>query len=279
MKEGSRFLTADWVHLAMLNYEVDPAVLLRHVPRGTALDTWDGRTFISMVGFQFLRTRVLGVPVPWHRSFDEVNLRFYVRRESTGEVRRGVVFVKEIVPRRAIAWLARRLYNENYVALRMRHRDELGAGDGGRVAYEWHHGGRWQGLAVRTLGAPSLPDPDSEESFITEHYWGYVRQRDGATLEYRVEHPRCRVWRGIEPELECDPGRLYGSEFCDGLAGSPRSAFVVEGSAVGSRRGWANSSISIPTSASPSSPPTRSSTSPCARPTSPSGCRCRRSRT
>src|SRR6187455_2734884 len=117
----AKFLTAEWRDLVMLNYEVDPAILLDLVPAGTELDLWQGRTLVSVVDFRFLRTRVLGLAIPWHIDFEEVNLRFYVRREASEGLRRGVVFVKEIVPRRAIAWLARLLYNENYVALPMSH--------------------------------------------------------------------------------------------------------------------------------------------------------------
>src|SRR5262245_39598094 len=121
MRQAPAFLTAHWCDLAMLNYEVSPAVLSDLIPAGTELDSWGGHTFVSMVGFRFLRTRVLGLAVPGHSNFDEVNLRFYVRRNAHDGWRRGVVFVKEIVPHRAIAWLARALYNENYVALPMRH--------------------------------------------------------------------------------------------------------------------------------------------------------------
>jgi uncharacterized protein YqjF (DUF2071 family) len=133
------FLSARWHHLVMLNYQVPEQVLLPHVPRGTELDTHQGRCFASMVGFQFLDTRVRGLAVPWHRHFDEVNLRFYVRREADGELRRGVVFLKEIVPRRAIAWLANALYNEKYVALPMAHEDGI-ENDTGAVTYQWKHG-------------------------------------------------------------------------------------------------------------------------------------------
>ncbi len=118
----------------MINYEIDPAVLQPRVPLGTELDTWNGTCLVSMVGFQFLDTRVLGVPVPFHRDFLEVNLRFYVRRAVDGVVRRGVVFVKEIVPRRALAWVANVAYNENYIALPMSSEDS-----GNRVAYSWTH--------------------------------------------------------------------------------------------------------------------------------------------
>jgi hypothetical protein len=237
MAEARPFLTARWLHLAMLNYEVDSEILEKLVPAGTLLDSFDGKTFVSMVGFQFLDTRVFGIPVPFHRNFDEVNLRFYVRRDGVEGPQRGVVFVKEIVPRAAIAWVARRVYNENYVALPMTHQDELGRTQTPRIAYQWTHAGRSNHLAVRVGGGAFLPDEASEESFITEHYWGYVRQRNGTTLEYRVEHPRWKVWCASEADFDCDVASLYGADFAPYLAGSPSSAFLAEGSAVTVARG------------------------------------------
>ncbi len=228
----STFLTAEWRYLAMLNYEVDPAILRSRVPAGTELDTWQGRTFVSVVGFRFLETCVLGVPIPFHRDFDEVNLRFYVHREHERDVRRGVVFIKEVVPRAAIAWVARNVYNENYVALPMRHQISLPD-----VAYEWRHAETWSRLAVTCSGESFLPDDHSEETFITEHYWGYARQQDGTTLEYRVEHPRWNVWRSSASSLDGDVDELYGSELGGFLEGKPSSAFVADGSAVVVRKG------------------------------------------
>jgi hypothetical protein len=229
---SSPFLTAEWQKLAMLNYATDPTVLARLVPEGCELDSFAGTTFLSVVGFRFLDTRVLGLGVPFHRNFDEVNLRFYVRRRSAGEWRRGVVFVKELVPRFAIAAVARLVYGENYVSLPMRHEDE-----GGRLAYEWKGAAGWEGLEVRYQGEPTLPADDSEETFITEHYWGYARQRDGGTVEYRVEHPRWRVWRATEAMLECDVRSLYGDAFSEALSAPPTTAFVADGSSVRVLRG------------------------------------------
>jgi uncharacterized protein YqjF (DUF2071 family) len=229
------FLTATWRYLVMLNYEVDPAVLRPLVPRGTELDSWQGHTFASMVGFRFLDTRVRGMAVPLHRDFDEVNLRFYVRGKGPEGSRRGVVFVREIVPRWAIATVARVLYNEPYVALPMRHTVEMSGADTGgpgRLEYAWRFQGRWQHLAARTHGVPVASAPGSEEEFITEHYWGYTAQRDGGCAEYRVEHPRWSVWRAEDTALECDVGALYGPAFVPFLRGKPSSAFVADGSEV-----------------------------------------------
>ena len=239
MKRPTVFLAAEWCHLTMLNYEVDPLLLAGYRPSGTQLDTWRGKTFISMVGFRFLRTRVLGLPIPHHRQFDEVNLRFYVKRELDRDVRRGVVFIKEIVPRRAIAAIARRVYNENYIALPMRHTIDLAqiSERVGEVSYAWRLDSRWNSLSAKVEGLPTIPKEESEESFIAEHYWGYSKQRNGSTLEYEVEHPPWRVWRARSAVLDCDVARLYGAEFEPFLGPAPSSAFVAEGSPIKVRWG------------------------------------------
>ena len=234
------FLTAQWRFLAMLNWEVDAAALRPLVPRGTELDAWGGTVYASAVGFHFLDTRVLGVSIPFHRDFEELNLRFYVRRKGPEGWRRGVVFVKEVVPRLAIATVARVVYDEKYVALPMRHRiDRRGEtlAPGGGVEYGWRHRGRWHTLAARTAGPPCELTPGSEAEFITEHYWGYAAQRDGGTVEYRVEHPAWQVWTATETRFDCDVGAMYGPQFVDALSVAPRSAFVAEGSPVVVRRG------------------------------------------
>jgi uncharacterized protein len=227
------FLTAEWRHLLMVNFTVDPGVLEPLVPAGTELDYWQGRTFVSVVGFRFLRTRVLGVPIPFHRNFDEVNLRFYVRRRAADGWRKGVAFVKEIVPRRAIAFVARTLYNENYVRYPMRSQVNIP----GRVRYEWWHAGAWESVSAAAVGEAAPPGPDAEETFISEHYWGYARQPDGSTIEYAVEHPPWRVWRCEAPALVCRVAPLYGERFAPALAAPPASAFLADGSAVVVRRG------------------------------------------
>jgi uncharacterized protein YqjF (DUF2071 family) len=232
------FLTAEWRSLVMLNYEIDPAALQPFVPPGTDLDTWQGQTLVSMVGFRFLNTRVRGVAVPGHQHFEEVNLRGYVRRWVDGEWRRGVVFVKEIVPRWAIAAVARAIYNERYVALPMRHSiDSLTHRPDLLIDYGWRAGGRWQRLWAVTSGPAQPIISGSAEEFITEHYWGYACQRDGGCVEYQVEHPPWRVWAVRDCGLDCDAAALYGPAFADALRGAPHSAFVADGSPVLVRHG------------------------------------------
>lgn len=227
------FLTAEWRHLLMVNYVVDREVLEPLVPAGTELDLWSDRAYVSVVGFRFLRTRILGVPVPFHRNFHEVNLRFYVRRRVEREWRKGVAFVKEIVPRRAIAFVARSLYNENYVRMPMRSAVTIP----GPARYEWWHAGAWEGVSATVGGEAMLPGPEAEETFISEHYWGYARQSDGSTVEYEVEHPQWRVWRCDDAALTCRADLLYGERFAKVLSGPPASAFLADGSPVVVRRG------------------------------------------
>jgi uncharacterized protein YqjF (DUF2071 family) len=224
----------------MLNYEAEPKVLLPYVPAGTELDLWSGTIYLSVVGFQFLNTRVLGVPIPFHRHFDEVNLRFYVRRKAADGWRRGVVFIKEIVPRAAIAFTARYLYNENYIAARMGHEIRFAACNSGelkKVSYRWEHRGNENRLEVRTGDGPVDLMEGSHEQFIAEHYWGYSAQPDGTTMEYQVEHPSWRIWSAESAILVCDVGVVYGDQFADYVSGTPASAFVADGSSVTVYRG------------------------------------------
>lgn len=235
MERQPIFLSAEWRTLLMLNYEIDPAVLQPLVPAGTELDYWNGRCYVSIVGFMFLDTRLLGVPIPFHRNFEELNLRFYVRRSGPDGWRRGVVFVKELVPKWAIATVARWVYNENYHAVPMQHVIDLAAA--GHVEYSWQWQKRPFLASATVIGDPQPIGDGSEEEFITEHYWGYARQRDGGTVEYRVEHPRWRVWQVADHRFEGDVAALYGPQYVPALSAAPTSVFVADGSEVVVRRG------------------------------------------
>src|SRR5271170_5017751 len=210
MTERRVFLSADWRDLVMLNYEVDPAILRQYVPRGVELDTFEGRTFVSLVGFQFLRTKLYGfLAVPFHSNFDEVNLRFYVRRREGGEIRRGVVFVRELVPRVAIARFARLMYGEKYDSCAMQHRIQQNA-DALAAEYAWQWRGQQFRLSAQASGAPSRVAECTLENFITEHYWGYSAKSATQSIEYRVSHDPWRVWVSTNAAFEGDAGALYG---------------------------------------------------------------------
>lgn len=230
------FLTAEWRNLILANYEVEPEVLRPHLPAHTELDFWHDRCYVSLVGFMFCHTRVLGMKIPFHVNFEEVNLRFYVRnRAADGEWRRGVVFIKEIVPKPAITFVANTLYGEKYQTMPMRHRwrheQEL------HVNYDWKYRGDWNRLAVAANLTPIEMAADSEEEFIAEHYWGYARINERQTVEYQVEHPRWLVHPVESYDIEVHTGALYGAAFRDLQEAEPTSIFLAEGSPIAVRQG------------------------------------------
>lgn len=270
------FLTAVWRKLIMAQYEVAPGVLARRLPPGLELDLYQGRCFVSLVGFLFDQVRILGVPVPFHTQFEEVNLRFYVRRRMPdGTWRRGVVFLSEIVPRPAITAVARALYGEAYStattahcwglvgsdperaaprASRVRTRAHFKAlaqrppsaavearpwQDAGacEVSYRWKHRGVWQSLGVRAGNALGEIEAGSLEEFITEHYWGYALRRGGGTTEYAVEHPRWKRYPIREYRIACDFESLYGPEFAGLGSRGPDHVLLAEGAPVRIRWG------------------------------------------
>jgi uncharacterized protein len=216
----------------MLNYETDPDLLARYVPRGTALDSFLGKTYVSLVGFRFCRTKLFGaMMVPFHSDFEEVNLRFYVRRQQRTESRRGVVFIAEIVPRRAVAMVARVVYGENYLCFPMKHSVST-QGPRRTIEYQWRINSEWCKLTAQASSVPALPPQKSLEQFITEHYWGYSAQRGGNSLEYQVSHVPWQVWSHAAAVFEGDASSLYGIELGRILQRRPDSAFIADGSPV-----------------------------------------------
>lgn len=232
-----RFLTARWTDLLMLNYEVDPEVLRPHIPYATELDLWQGKALISMVGFLFEDTKVLGVKWPMHVNFEEVNLRFYVKHFDGQEWKRGAVFISEIVPRPAIAAIANRLYREHYRALPMRHSITSAGNDQTRFMYEWKLNGKWNHLGATVCNQFEDIKPGSPEEFIFEHYWGYNIWNPTIAMEYGVEHTRWQVAEVTEPLFDADITTLYGNAFVPFLSAEPYSVFFAKGSEVIVRAG------------------------------------------
>lgn len=176
-----RFLTARWSHLAMLHFAIPAPWLRRHLPPGCEPDTsLDGKAYVSLVGFNFLQTRVLGVRWPGLTDFPEFNLRGYVRHVASGD--RGVVFIREIVPSRLIA-----------------------------VEHTVRHDGRVSRMTLLADPEPYLPPPDSREAWFKEHRWGFNRTSHGGRLRrYEVVHPAWRCHRVASYELDWDFEGLYG---------------------------------------------------------------------
>jgi uncharacterized protein len=225
------FLTAEWRKLILANYAIDKDILEKYVPFKTELDIWEGKCYVSMVGFQFKKVRLLGVPIPFHTDFEEVNLRFYVRYKEGGEWKRGVVFIKEIVPKMAITFVANNLYQEPYVTMPMRHTWEQEAGKL-NVEYAWQCKDNWQKMRVETNGKLQQIEEGSEAEFITEHYWGYTKKNDTTTYEYQVTHPRWEQYAVEKYDINIDFALNYGKNFSFLTQIAPNSVMLAEGSKI-----------------------------------------------
>ncbi len=224
------FLDAQWRKLVMINYAVDPEILKKYVPFETELDYWNDTCYVSLIGFMFVDTKMLTMRIPFHVNFEEINLRFYVKYRDTEGYKRGVVFIKEIVPKPSITLVANTLYGENYETLKTRHswtEDD----DTLTVEYGWRKG-EWHSIKVVADKHPVDIGPESEEEFITEHFWGYTKLSDTATSEYEVAHPRWQIYPVKEHEVKVDFNKVYGRDFAFLQNMEPVSVYLAEGSEI-----------------------------------------------
>jgi len=225
------FLKAEWRKLAFANYVVNPEILTKYIPYGTELDLWNGKCYVSLIGFMFLNTKLLGIKIPFHTNFEEVNLRFYVKRFDNNSWKRGVVFIKEIVPKSALTFVANTVYNANYETLPMRHLWKTEE-DKRTVEYEWKKNGYWSKFKIEAEVASSEIVANSATEFITEHYWGYAKINDQATNEYEVTHPKWKKYTVKSYEIDVDFKTVYGQEFEFLNNGEPDSVMLAEGSEI-----------------------------------------------
>jgi uncharacterized protein YqjF (DUF2071 family) len=229
------FLQAEWRKLVMANYAVDKQILDPYLPHKTELDLWKGTCYVSLVGFMFQKTRVKGLRIPFHTRFEEVNLRFYVRYKDAVEWKRGVVFVKEIVPKPALTWVANTIYGENYETMPMNHNWET-KGESLRVEYKWKKK-TWNAIQVAADPKAHEIETGSEAEFITEHYWGYTKLSDQKTSEYQVEHPKWEIYDTKTYSIDVDFGDVYGRSFEYLKDERPLSVFLAEGSEIEVKEG------------------------------------------
>jgi uncharacterized protein len=230
---NATFLSARWEYLAMFNYTVDPQVIEKHLPPGTAIDYFNGKALVSIVGFLFNNTKVMGIRWPFHVNFEEANLRYYIKRFDGTDWKRGVGFVSEIVPKPLVSSLANLFYNEHYSTAKMEH---LVIEKPGNlfVSYSWQKRNQNRNeIWVNAL--PQLQDIEvgSEEEFIFEHYYGYNQLSATSTIEYAVAHPRWKIFPVTSFSIDCDIEQLYGKEFVPYILNrQPHSVFLARGSDV-----------------------------------------------
>jgi uncharacterized protein YqjF (DUF2071 family) len=225
------FLTARWEDLVMANYSVPPEILIPYLPKGVELDLFEGQAFVSLVGFMFKRTRLFGIPIPLMGTFEEINLRFYVKRKIGDTYKRGVVFINETVPYKAVAFIANKLYKEHYISIPTKSQI-LQTESLKNISYQWKSKSGWNKIDITTDNTLALMPPDSIEEFIFEHYYGYTKVSETESQEYKVNHPRWNINKVLSFDIQCDFLSMYGEDFSFLSHKDPDSVIFAEGSAV-----------------------------------------------
>jgi uncharacterized protein len=225
------FLKANWENIVMVNYEIDPSILQPFIPKGVELDLFHGKAYISLVGFMFKNTRLFNIPIPRLGTFEEINLRFYVKRKTESEVKRGVVFINETIPYKVVAWMANTLYKEHYTVVPTKHNISKST-NSQQIKYEWLVNKKWNSIYVEndTCAHPMITN--SFEQFIYEHYYGYTKTGMNKTEEYHLHHPSWKIYKVLDFKIECDFKTMYGESFSTLNATKPAAVFIAEGSAV-----------------------------------------------
>ncbi len=223
-------IDAKWKKLLLANYPVDTHLLDPYLPYGTEHALLDQKSYISLVGFLFLDVKLMGIKIPFHVNFVEVNLRFYVRRRFENEWRYGVVFIREFVALPMVSFIANTVARENYESVPMRHMMSSGK-DTLTVEYSWQKE-EWHSMQI-TAGSNSFPIPDaSHMHFFTVQHWGYSKVNAHKAYEYSVEHPHWDMYSTREYCIDVDFGKSYGSKFAFLNNQQPESVFLAEGSGI-----------------------------------------------
>ena len=224
------FLKASWENLIMANYEIEPSILEPFLPKGVELDFFNGKTYVSLVGFMFKKTSLFGVPIPFFGSFEEINLRFYVRRVENRKIKKGVVFINETVPFKIVALLANKLYKEHYLSIPTK--NKIIIEEGKHISYEWKVNNKWNSIAVQSDTNKYKIEQGTIEEYIFERYFGFTKLSHISSQEYKINHPKWMIHDVLNSNIECDFGTMYGDAFWGLNSQKPDSVLLAEGSHV-----------------------------------------------
>jgi uncharacterized protein YqjF (DUF2071 family) len=225
------FLKANWENIIMANYEIAPEILEPFLPKGVTLDLFNGKAYISLVGFMFKKTKLFNIPIPYLGTFEEINLRFYVVRKEGNKIKRGVVFINETIPYPIVAWMANKLYKEHYTVVPTKH--EISNNDNiKKVNFAWLLNKKWNSIYVEASKKSEIMQNETLEQFIYEHYYGYTKIDENKTEEYKLKHPSWKTNDVINHTIECDFEGMYGEAFAVLNATKPAAVFIAEGSSV-----------------------------------------------
>jgi len=224
------FLQASWENLIMANYEIEPSILVPYLPNGVELDFFNNKAYVSLVGFMFRQTKLFGIPIPFFGSFEEINLRFYVKKIENRKIKKGVVFINETVPFKIVALLANKLYKEHYISIPTK--NSIDIAEHKHIQYQWKINSKWNTIEVKSEKYKHQIVQDSIEQFIFERYFGFTKLSDSSTQEYRIHHPKWTTNKLLNTRVDCDFTSMYGPAFTGLNNQTPDSILLAEGSLV-----------------------------------------------
>ncbi len=236
------FLKAKWEHIIMANYEIDPKILFPFLPKGLELDLFNGKCYISLVGFMFKNTKIFTIPIPFLGTFEEINLRFYVTRKEENQTKRGVVFINETIPYKMVAWMANKLYKEHYTVVPTKHKIRTTTTNQ-KIKFQWLLKQKWNSIYVESEVNSNVMKNESLEKFIYEHYYGYTKIDENKTEEYQLQHPSWNVHKVNHFRINCDFEAMYGQSFSALNQTEPTDVFIAEGSSV--KVNWKRSKLNF----------------------------------
>lgn len=225
------FLKANWENIIMANYEIDPKILEPFLPKGVELDLFEQKCYVSLVGFMFKKTKLFSIPIPYLGTFEEINLRFYVIRKESNQIKRGVVFINETIPYPIVAWMANKLYKEHYTVVPTKH-EITNVNNTKKVNFEWLLNKKWNRIYVEASNESKEMKKDTLEQFIYEHYYGYTKIDQNKTEEYKLQHPSWKTYKVLNHKIDCDFEAMYGKAFSVLNQTKPEAVFIAEGSSV-----------------------------------------------
>ena len=222
-------LTAYWTNLLAATFEADETLLNKFLPRGTELNTWHGKYLISIVAFMFSKPAILNISAPFYRSFEEINLRFYVRYKENDQWKKGVVFIKEIAPARIIGLTAGWLYQENFIYLPLKHKFYAN-NKCQYISYSCKVKNQWGHLNMVCSSKDNEPGSERVQTFVRDHYWGYTKKSNNNTAEFLIEHRLWKIYQATDYDLNLNIGEIYGKDFTDLFLQKPISVILMDGS-------------------------------------------------
>lgn len=214
-----------------MNYIISPEILENYLPAYTIIDYFKGNCFTSLVGFPFRNVEIAGMKIPFYTDFEEINLRFYVKRFDGTTWRKGTVFISEIANKSALKFLANSFLHEKYQTLETRQEIKENS-ELIETKYSWRTWMNWQFLNLISEKPSESVAEGTEAHFIMDRSSGYQKYDTATTNEYGISHPKWNIYPIRSFDINVDFEESFDSNFPVLNETLPHSVILARGSSV-----------------------------------------------